>query len=83
MTMAELMTDRDIEECVAAAADLALFFVGSPENGMLLSLYQVRANLEAELAETFGPDVADAVAQAFVATAVGVRSRPPARLRAY
>jgi hypothetical protein len=53
-----------------AAADLALFFVGAPENEMLLSLHQVRTNLEADLAEPFGAEAATLVAQAFVATVV-------------
>jgi hypothetical protein len=66
-----VMEDDFIDRSVAAAADLALFFVGVPENEMLLSLYHVRANLEVELAEAFGPEVAALVAQAFVAAVVG------------
>jgi 7-keto-8-aminopelargonate synthetase-like enzyme len=62
-----------VERCVAAAADLALFFVGAPENEMLVSLHEVRANLEAELAEAFGAEVAALMAQAFVAAVVGRR----------
>ena len=58
------MNQEFIDRCVAAAAGLALFFVGAPEDEMLLSLHDVRSNLEAGLSETFGPDVAAAVAQA-------------------
>jgi hypothetical protein len=53
---------------VAAAADLALFFVGTPDEAMMHSLYDVRSNLQEQLAQTFGPDVAAAIAGAFVAT---------------
>lgn len=62
-----------IDRCVAAAADLALFFIGRPEEEMLVSLHQVRTNLEAQLAETFGPEVARLFAQAFVAAVAGHR----------
>ena len=62
-----------VQRCVAAAADLALFFVGAPEEKMLASLHQTRINLEADLAETFGADVAAAIAEAFVAAVIGHR----------
>jgi ABC-type branched-subunit amino acid transport system substrate-binding protein len=71
--MAEAMTDEFINNCIAAAAGFALLFVGVPDVQMMEALYQVRANVQAELAETFGPDVAAAVAQAFVAAVVGRR----------
>jgi K+-sensing histidine kinase KdpD len=58
------------ERCAAAAADLALFFVGAPDEQMLASLQQTRINLETELSETFGAEVATAIAQAFVATVI-------------
>jgi hypothetical protein len=58
------------ERCAAAAADLALFFVGAPDEQMLASLHQTRTNLETELSETFGAEVAAAIAQAFVATVI-------------
>ena len=58
------------ERCVAAAADLALYFVGAPDEQMLASLHQTRTNLETELAETFGAEVATAIAEAFVATVI-------------
>jgi len=51
------------ERCAAAAADLALYFVGAPDEQMLASLHQTRTNLnlEADLAETFGAEVATAI----------------------
>ena len=55
-----------IERCTAAAADLALFFVGQPEEKMIQSLHEVRANLETDLAETFSADIAGMIAAAFV-----------------
>jgi hypothetical protein len=62
-----------VTRCVDAAADLALLFVGEPEEKMLATLQQTRANLEAELSESFGPDMAAAVAQAFVKAVIGRR----------
>ena len=67
------MTDQFIERCVAAAADLALYFVGAPDEQMLASLQQTRTNLETELTEMFGAEVATIVAQAFVSAVVGHR----------
>ena len=64
------MTQEFIDRCVAAAADLALFFVGAPDEQMLASLRQTRTNLETELSETFGAEVAAAIAEAFVATVI-------------
>jgi K+-sensing histidine kinase KdpD len=52
--------------CVAAAADLALLFVGTSEERMLQSLQQTRQNLTADLAEPFGAEIAALVAEAFV-----------------
>ncbi len=72
--MADVMTDEFIDSCLAAAAGVALFLVGVPDLEMMGVFYQVRATLEAELSETFGADVATAVAQAFVA-AVAARRR--------
>jgi hypothetical protein len=66
------MTDEFIEDCVAAAGSLASFYVGVSENEMLQSLYDVRADFEAGLAEKFGPDVAAMIVGAF---AVGVLRR--------
>ena len=65
-----MLTDRDIDDCVAAAADVALLFVGTPEDVMLGALYQMRADLEAGLSEAFGADVAAMIAQSFVATVI-------------
>jgi hypothetical protein len=65
------VTQNFIDRCVASASDLALAFTGVPDEAMLAQLYQVRANLETELAETFGAEVAAQMAQAFVAAVIG------------
>jgi hypothetical protein len=67
------MTPEFIDRCVASASELALFFTGVPENEMTAALYQVRANIEAELAGMFAPDVAAAIATAFVTAVAGRR----------
>lgn len=67
------MNEHFVDRSVAAAADLALFFVGAPEDAMLLSLGQVRKNLEAKLVDTLGADAAVRFADAFVAAVVGHR----------
>jgi hypothetical protein len=54
----------------AAAADLALYFVGAPDEQMLASLHQTRTNLETELSEPFGADVAALIAGTFCATVI-------------
>lgn len=64
----DVLTDHDIDTCVAVAAQLALFFVGTPEDEMLASLHHVRSDLEARLSEPFGAAVAAVIAEAFAAT---------------
>jgi hypothetical protein len=56
------------------AASLASFYVGTPDDQMLIALYRVRSNLEAGLSEAFGAEVATAIAQAFVATVIRHRA---------
>jgi hypothetical protein len=63
-----------VERSVTAAADLALFYVGIPDDAMTQSLDEVRSNLTASLAEPFGPDIATAIAREFV-KAVASRRR--------
>jgi hypothetical protein len=60
-------------QCADAAADLALFFVGAPEHEMMLQLEQVQSNLAAELADTFGVEVAAEFARRFVTAVAGRR----------
>src|SRR5258706_11916820 len=60
-----------VSSFVAAAADLALLFVGEPEEKMLATLHQTRANLETQLAEQFGPDIFAQIAAAFVKAVIG------------
>jgi hypothetical protein len=67
------LSDRDIDDCVAMAARVAERYVGVPEEEMLVDLYRLRAIVQAEVAETFGPDVAVVVAQAFVSAVAGHR----------
>jgi hypothetical protein len=62
-----------IQRSVAAAADLALLFVGEPEEKMLAALSQTRQNLARELSEAFGVEAAASFADAFVAAVAGHR----------
>jgi hypothetical protein len=54
-----------IDRCVAAAADMALAFVGEPNDKVMVCLNQTRANLQRDLAPQLGAEIAEAVAQAF------------------
>jgi hypothetical protein len=67
------MTQEFIDRAAVAAADLALLFVGVPDQEMLHSLAQVRSNVAAGLAECFAPKIASLIAEAFVAAVVGHR----------
>lgn len=62
--------ERFIERCADAAKDLSLFFVGRPNDEMLVALNRTRENLKRDLADTLGADVAALIAQAFVETVV-------------
>ena len=55
------------------AANLALFFVGEPEEKMLAALEQTRRNLEAEIAPILGAEMAAEIATGFVGAVVGRR----------
>jgi hypothetical protein len=66
-------TEKFLESLVSSAADLAIFFVGVGEPDMMIRLYEVRTNLEIGLANPFGPDVAAAIAEAFVAAVISRR----------
>jgi ABC-type cobalamin transport system permease subunit len=55
------------------AANLALFFVGEPEEKMLAALEQTRRNIEAEIAPILGAEMAAAIATGFVGAVVGHR----------
>jgi hypothetical protein len=69
-----MMTDRDIEECVEAAGNLALFFVGVPDEEVLVAMPGLRSHMAAAIAGRFGAEVADLIAQALV-SAVWARRR--------
>lgn len=64
-----------------AAADLALFFVGEPDDKMEAALEQTRENLARNLAETLGAKNAERFASAFVSTVAGHRAKIEARIR--
>jgi hypothetical protein len=55
------------------ATNLALFFVGEPEEKMLAALEQTRRNLEAEIAPILGAEMAAVIATAFVRAVVAWR----------
>jgi hypothetical protein len=58
-----VMTD---ERILAMAAGYATWFAGVPDTQVLRFLNDVRADLQAEFAETFGPDLAPVVTEEFV-----------------
>ena len=68
--MADVITDSDIEVCVAVAAQLALYFTGTPDDEMLLALDGIRSDLQARLSGEFGAEVATVIAEAFIVTVV-------------
>jgi hypothetical protein len=63
--------ERFVSSCVSSAADLALFFVGEPDEKVRSALLQTRANLQVQLAEQFDPDIAAQIAEAFVKAVAG------------
>ena len=68
------MTDEFIDNTVAMAAGYALWFAGVPGAEVMRHLLDTRANLEADLAEMYGHDVAAAIAEAFVVAVVRRRA---------
>jgi hypothetical protein len=62
MTMA-VMTDEHI---IAMAAGYAAWFAGVPDTQVMRFLNEARDHLQAEFAETFGPDLAPVVTEEFV-----------------
>jgi hypothetical protein len=65
-----MMTDREIADFVATAADTALHFVGVPYEEMLNALHGVRADMEVKLATAFGPAIATAIVAAFITAVI-------------
>lgn len=65
-----MMTDAEIDQFVAAAADMALMFTGTPEQDMLAALFDVREGMKAEMRENFGEDAAKLIAEAFAAAVI-------------
>jgi hypothetical protein len=62
-----------VKRVTGSIEDLAMFFVNEPEEKVLAALSQTRENLTAELAETFGAEVAAQFAAKFVETVIGRR----------
>lgn len=67
------MTDQDVDDLVTAAANLALFFTGVPEDEMLCALPGLRAHMEAGISEQLGVDaeIAGLLADAMVVAVAG------------
>jgi hypothetical protein len=63
--------ERLISRLRDQAADLALFFVGEPDDKVRAHLNQTRANLERDLADTLGAKVAGQIAEGFCAAVMG------------
>jgi hypothetical protein len=55
---------------IASAANLAQFYVGTPEDEMIDTLYAVEADVENGLRSLLGADVAALVAETFCATVI-------------
>jgi hypothetical protein len=55
------------------AANLALFFVGEPEEKMLAALEHTRCNLQTEITPILGAERAAVIATGFVRAVVGCR----------
>jgi hypothetical protein len=63
--------DEFVESAVASAADVALAFAGEPDSHVRAALECSRANLESELSPVFGAEIADQIAEKFVAAVLG------------
>jgi hypothetical protein len=65
-----LISDAEIDQCVAVAGDMALYFVGWPEQEMLSELYEIRERMKAKLCEGVSADIATLIAESFVAAVI-------------
>jgi hypothetical protein len=66
-----IITDEEIQQCVATAEKMALFFVAWPEEKMLLDLFDIRTAMRADLFSRIGDDdVAKLISEAFCATVI-------------
>ena len=63
--------ERLISRLRDAAADLALFFAGEPDEKVLAALGQARKNLEHDLADTLGAEMAAQIAESFCGAVLG------------
>jgi hypothetical protein len=66
--------ERFVKRVTASASMLAEFFANEPdEDNVIAALSETKANLAAELTETFGAEVAAQFAAKFVETVIGRR----------
>jgi hypothetical protein len=65
---ASISDSRDIWD---AAADLALFFAGEPDAKVLATLNQTRKNLQRDLTDTIGAEMAAQIAESFCGAVMG------------
>jgi hypothetical protein len=68
-----MMTDRDVANIMKLAAGYGQWCVGMPHEEMMDLLHQAQEHLRAELALKFGPDAANAIAEAFPAAVISAR----------
>jgi hypothetical protein len=65
---AMMLHEGGIDRCAAAAADLALLFVGASRERMLQELAAVRERMKVKLAVSYSAEIAALIAESFVAT---------------
>jgi hypothetical protein len=75
------MTDDMVNQLVAAAANIALLFVGVPHEIMLARLYDLREQVQAQFSAMLGPDYARFVAELFVTAVAGHKAEIEAQKR--
>jgi hypothetical protein len=66
---AMMLDEGGIDRCVAAAASMALLFVGVSQEQMLRELAAVHERMTTKLAEIYSDEIATLIAESFVATA--------------
>jgi hypothetical protein len=69
----DVMTDQDVNHLLRLAAGYATWVTGMPDAEMMNILHQAQEHLRIELALKFGPDVANAIADAFPAAVLSAR----------
>jgi hypothetical protein len=69
----DVMTDQDVNHLLRLAAGYGTWVVGMPDDEMMSLLNQAQEHLRIELALKFGPDVANAIVEAFPAAVISAR----------